>query len=129
MRLALSGYIGFSAMPLRIAAWLGFLSAGSGLALIVWALVTKLMDIPSPRGWASTLAVILFVGGIQLLILGIIGEYLGRVYDEVRQRPLYIVRSSVGLATVGTTVADDGVANRHFARRVDIPWTDEAAVR
>jgi polyisoprenyl-phosphate glycosyltransferase len=50
MHLAMSGYIGFSAMPLRIAAWLGFLSAGTGLALTVWALVTKLMDIPSPRG-------------------------------------------------------------------------------
>ena len=130
MHLALSGYIGFSAMPLRMAAWLGFLSAGTGLALTVWALVTKLMDIPSPHGWASTLAVILFVGGIQLLILGIIGEYLGRVYDEVRQRPLYIVRSRMGFATVGTTtVANDSVANRHFARRGGTSWTDEAAIR
>jgi len=129
MQLALSGYIGFSAMPLRIAAWLGFLSAGAGLALTVWALVTKLMDIPSPRGWASTLAVILFVGGIQLLILGIIGEYLGRVYDEVRERPLYIVRSRVGLGALGTTIVNDRLADGHTGQRVDTPWTDEAPIR
>lgn len=129
MQLALSGYIGFSAMPLRIAAWLGFLSAGAGLALTLWALVTKLMDIPSPRGWASTLAVILFVGGIQLLILGIIGEYLSRVYDEVRERPLYIVRSRVGLGALGTTIVNDRLAGGHTGQRVDTPWTDEAPIR
>jgi glycosyltransferase involved in cell wall biosynthesis len=129
MQLALAGYIGFSAMPLRTAAWLGFLSAGAGLALTLWALLTRLMDIPSPRGWASTLAVILFVGGIQLLMLAVIGEYLARVYDEVRQRPLYIVRSRVGLATVGTTMANDSLTDRYVTRRVDTPWIDEARVR
>jgi dolichol-phosphate mannosyltransferase len=96
IHLALSGYLGFSAMPLRLSAWLGFLAAGVGFGVVVWALITKLMNVPSPRGWASTIAVMLFIGGIQLLMLGIIGEYLSRVYDEVRQRPLYIVRSRVG---------------------------------
>jgi polyisoprenyl-phosphate glycosyltransferase len=97
VRLALSGYVGFSAMPLRAAAWLGLLSAGAGFLTALWAIVTKLVDIPSPRGWASTIAVMLFVGGLNLLMLGIIGEYLSRVYDEVRQRPLYVVRSRVGV--------------------------------
>src|SRR6267143_2615592 len=83
--LALSGYVGFSAVPLRAAAWLGILSATGGFLLILWAVGTKLMDIPSPRGWASTVAVVLFSGGVQLLMLGVIGEYLSRVYDEVRQ--------------------------------------------
>lgn len=116
MRLALSGYIGFSAVPLRVAAWLGFLSASAGFVIALWAIVTKLMNIPTPVGWASTLAVILFVGGVQLLMLGVIGEYLGRVYDEVRQRPLYIVGSRVGLANAGTTKADDGSDDQHGAR-------------
>jgi dolichol-phosphate mannosyltransferase len=97
VQLAFSGYIGFSSMPLRLAAWLGFGVATAGFALGAWAMATKLMDIPSPRGWASTVAVMLFVGGMNLLMLGVIGEYLGRVYDEVRQRPLYVVRSSLGL--------------------------------
>ena len=59
--------------------------------------MTKLVDIPSPRGWASTVAIVLFVGGVQLVMLGVVGEYLGRVYDEVRKRPLYVVRSRTGI--------------------------------
>jgi polyisoprenyl-phosphate glycosyltransferase len=101
--LALAGYIGFSATPLRVATWFGFLSAGTGFVIALWVLATKLMDVPSPRGWASTLAVILFIGGVQLVMLGIVGEYLSRVYDEVRQRPLYIVRSRVGIAPPDAT--------------------------
>ena len=61
-----------------------------------WVLVTQLLDIPTPRGWASTLSVTLFIGGVQMLLMGVIGEYLGRVYDEVRRRPLYIIGSKVG---------------------------------
>jgi len=95
--LALSGYIGFSAMPLRLATWLGLCAAGMGFLIAVWAAISKLAGIYSPRGWASTLAVIMFLGGVQLLMLGVIGEYLSRVYDEVRQRPLYVVKSRVGL--------------------------------
>src|ERR1044072_3171474 len=60
VQLALSGYIGFSSAPLRAAAWLGFFSATLGSVVVIWAMVTKLMGIPSPRGWASTLAIILF---------------------------------------------------------------------
>ena len=116
INLALSGYIGFSAMPLRAATWLGFLSAGIGFAIALWVLATKLMNIPSPRGWASTLAVILFVGGIQLVMLGIVGEYLSRVYDEVRQRPLYVVRSRVGLPRSDASSENEEVSYRQVGR-------------
>lgn len=95
--LALSGYIGFSAMPLRMATWLGVAAAGAGFMTGLWAIYSKLAGIPTPSGWASTLAVIMFIGGVQLLMLGVIGEYLSRVFDEVRARPLYIVRSRMGL--------------------------------
>jgi dolichol-phosphate mannosyltransferase len=96
VRLALDGYIGFSAAPLRLASWLGILAAGAGFWVLVWATYTRLTGIPSPRGWPSTMAVILFLGGTQLVVLGIIGEYLARVYDEVRSRPTYIVSRLVG---------------------------------
>jgi dolichol-phosphate mannosyltransferase len=96
VQLAVSGYVGFSAVPLRIASWLGLLVAASGFGVLVWALGTKLFGVYAPRGWASTIAVILFVGGIQLVLLGIVGEYLGRVFDEVRGRPTYIVRRRIG---------------------------------
>ncbi|HKX31893.1 MAG TPA: glycosyltransferase family 2 protein, partial [Blastocatellia bacterium] len=94
--LALSGYLGFSAIPLRMATWLGLGAAGLGFLTAAWAVFTKLAGIYSPTGWASTIAVIMFIGGVQLLMLGVIGEYLSRVYDEVRQRPLYVVKSRVG---------------------------------
>ena len=94
MGLALSGYIGFSAMPLRLASALGALSALAGLGLIIWAVLQKLTSHPTPWGWASTVSIMLFMGGMQLGVLGIIGEYLSRTYDEVRRRPLYIVSDS-----------------------------------
>jgi dolichol-phosphate mannosyltransferase len=99
IRLAMSGYVGFSSLPLRLSAWLGFLSALTGFAVGAWAIVSRILAVPAPRGWASTLSVILFVGGMQLLVLGVMGEYLGRIYDEVRRRPAYVLRESRGFAT------------------------------
>ncbi len=98
MGLAASGYIGFSTLPLRAAAWLGLISAASGFVVAIWAVFEKLMTRGIPQGWTSTIAVILFVSGVQLIILGVIGEYLGRVYDEVRQRPLYVVSERIGFS-------------------------------
>jgi dolichol-phosphate mannosyltransferase len=96
--LASSGYVGFSTLPLRLATWLGFLCAAFGFAFAGYGIVARLTEANVPQGWASTIAVILFVGGLQLIILGVMGEYLGRVYDEVRQRPMYIVSSESGAA-------------------------------
>ena len=96
--LALSGYIGFSTFPLRVAAWLGMFAAVAGFALGLWVIVSHFTEHNIPQGWASTSSLILFVGGVQLIILGIMGEYLGRVYHEVRSRPLYVVRSRVGFS-------------------------------
>jgi polyisoprenyl-phosphate glycosyltransferase len=98
IKLALSGYVGFSSLPLRLAAWLGLLSATAGFAMTIWVVAEKLRGVVAPQGWASTVAVILFISGVQLIILGVIGEYLGRVYDEVRRRPLYIVSARAGFA-------------------------------
>jgi dolichol-phosphate mannosyltransferase len=94
--LALSGYVGFSSMPLRLAAWLGVASAAVGFLLTTWVVVSKFTSPIVPQGWASTIAVILFVGGAQLIMLGVLGEYLARVYDEVRGRPTYIVKARTG---------------------------------
>jgi polyisoprenyl-phosphate glycosyltransferase len=114
-RLALSGYVGFSAMPLRMAAWLGLCSAGAGFLLTLWAIGCKILQVPSPWGWASTIAVVLFIGGIQLLVLGAIGEYLSRVYDEVRQRPLYIVRERIGFSSSPVAADADSSSAYHAA--------------
>lgn len=107
--LALSGYIGFSSLPLRLAAWLGLLSAAVGLLITTWVLVSRFTNATIPQGWASTVAVILFVGGAQLIMLGVLGEYLARVYDEVRARPLYVVKSRMGFRHGKPIDAREGV--------------------
>ena len=96
VHLAFSGYVGFSSMPLRLASGLGVLSAAAGFAVAAWAVLSKIRGVPTPWGWASTTALTLVVSGVQLLVLGIIGEYLGRMFDEVRHRPAYVVSSRVG---------------------------------
>jgi len=95
-QLALSGYVGFSSFPLRLAAWFGMLSASAGFLMTLWVILVRITKPHVPQGWASTSALILFIGGIQMIMLGVIGEYLGRVYDEVRRRPLYLISSRTG---------------------------------
>ena len=100
-RLALDGIVSFSALPLRMSSFLGALFALVALAYGVWLVARTLahgVDVP---GYASLMVVVLFLGGVQLLSLGVIGEYLGRVYDEVKARPLYVVRARVGFPPSG----------------------------
>ena len=104
--LALSGYIGFSAMPLRVASAMGLCSALGGLGLMLWAVLQKFAGHPTPWGWASTVSMILFMGGTQLGVLGIIGEYLSRTYDEVRRRPLYIISRQLDRPTFRSSESD-----------------------
>lgn len=96
VQLAFSGYVGFSSMPLRLASALGVMSAATGFCVAGWAILSKIRGAPTPWGWASTTALMLIVGGVQLLVLGIMGEYLGRMFDEVRRRPAYVISSQVG---------------------------------
>jgi polyisoprenyl-phosphate glycosyltransferase len=88
---SLDAITSFSHVPLELAATLGFFLAGISLVGIVVAAILRIFT-RAIVGQASTLILVLFMGGIQLIFLGIIGEYLGRIYDEVRARPLYIVR-------------------------------------
>jgi dolichol-phosphate mannosyltransferase len=91
VRFALDAITGFSYVPLQLASTLGFLLAGLSLLGILIAAGLRLAGV-AIQGQATTLVVVLLLGGVQLIFLGIIGEYLGRIYDEVRARPLYIVR-------------------------------------
>jgi dolichol-phosphate mannosyltransferase len=92
--LGVNGIISFSKAPLRIATWLGLLVSLMSFVLVIVFVVEKLTRGFDIRGWASTVVIILFLGGVQLLTIGIIGEYLSRIYDEVKQRPLYVVRET-----------------------------------
>ena len=93
---ATDGIISFSLVPLKLAIWTGFLAIWIAVAGIIVAVVDRLVNKQLPRGWASLFVAVLFMGGVQLISLGILGEYLGRIYTEVKRRPLYVVQERLG---------------------------------
>ena len=99
---ALEGITSFSFLPLKVWSYIGvtisLISLVYASFLVIRTLIFGFRDVP---GYASIMVAVLFLGGIQLISLGIIGEYIGRVYDEVKQRPLYIVRERYGLGEEG----------------------------
>jgi polyisoprenyl-phosphate glycosyltransferase len=97
LRLAINAITGFSYFPLQLATYFGFGSAGLAIIAIPVVIIMRLVGKGAFLGQATTLLAVLFLGGVQLICLGVLGEYLGRIYDEVKGRPLYIV--SEGPAT------------------------------
>jgi len=96
VRLAFNAITSFSHLPLQMATYTGFFFAGfSGLGIVL-AVIMRLFGHQQLLGQATTLVSVLFLGGVQLIFLGILGEYLGRIYDEVKNRPLYIVADTYG---------------------------------
>jgi polyisoprenyl-phosphate glycosyltransferase len=91
MHLAIDGILAFSAFPLRLATYLGFTSLFLGIVYLAYALIARWTDGSVPRGWTSSTAIVLFMGGAQLLVLGVLGEYVARVFDESKRRPVYVV--------------------------------------
>lgn len=93
MGLAVDGLISFSSYPLHLVSYFGFATAGLAVILGVWALIDALTTRTAPAGWASTIIVVLFMGAVQLISLGIVGEYVRRIFVECKGRPTYIVDS------------------------------------
>jgi dolichol-phosphate mannosyltransferase len=93
IRFALDGITSFSFLPLRVATLLGFAVSLLSFLYIVVVLILKVLGINWP-GYTSMMASILFLGGVQLIVIGILGEYVARIFDEVKRRPLYLVRES-----------------------------------
>ena len=96
--LALEGITSFSTVPLRLATYLGLFTAVAAFGWGVWIIIKTLVWDDPVQGWPSLMTVVLFLGGLQLVALGIIGEYLGRLYMEAKQRPLYLIREMHGPA-------------------------------
>lgn len=96
MRFATDGIVSFSTMPLKLASYLGFAVSGISIMGILVALYARLFGKNWVQGWTSLVVAVLFLGGVQLICLGIIGEYVGRTYGESKRRPLYVVRESMG---------------------------------
>jgi glycosyltransferase involved in cell wall biosynthesis len=97
LKFATDGIISFSNVPLRLALQAGFVVSGGAFAFGMVALVAKLAGFYRVSGLASLAVVTAFLGGMQLIVLGVMGEYIARIHDEVKDRPLYLVRETLGL--------------------------------
>lgn len=91
LKYSLDGIVSFSQMPLNLASWMGVTCTGMSLLAILFIIFKKLAFGEDVQGWASNMCVILFIGGIQLFCLGVIGQYIGKTYAETKKRPHYIV--------------------------------------
>jgi dolichol-phosphate mannosyltransferase len=96
VRFAVDGILSFSFTPLRMAGWIGFSAAGLSMLGIAYALALRLLTHVWVPGWTLLFIACSFIGGIQLVSLGVLGEYVGRIYNEAKRRPLYVVRERLG---------------------------------
>ena len=95
-RFATDAVLSFSNIPLRLALNIGFVVSGLSFVVGIGTILVKSLGFFTVPGWTSTVMIVAFMGGFQLMVLGILGEYISRIYDEVKQRPLYVVRSTHG---------------------------------
>jgi polyisoprenyl-phosphate glycosyltransferase len=115
MRFALDGIVSFSTAPLRLTLNVGFVVSVLAFLVGIGAIVAKLAGVFTVPGWASIVVVLAFLGGVQLTVLGVMGEYVAQIHQEVKRRPLYLVRDLVGVeeheaAAVGRTRGQSGPA-------------------
>lgn len=96
LKFALDGITSFSIVPLRMTIYLGFFIVVTTVIFAIWAFIMQFVFHATIQGWASLMIAILFLGGIQLLMSGVLGEYIGRIYEEVKKRPLYIIENKEG---------------------------------
>lgn len=92
---AIEGITAFSNAPLRFATYAGVGIAGLSFVYLIYIFIETMINGSTTAGWPSLVCIILFLGGIQLIFLGVIGEYIGRIYNEVKERPIYIVKEVV----------------------------------
>lgn len=114
---ALEGITSFSTAPLRVATYLGIATAFVAFVYGAWIIAKALLWGDPVAGWPTMMSVILFLGGVQLVALGLIGEYLGRLYEEAKQRPLYLVDAWLPAAGAGVSSASSTAAGGQHAQR------------
>jgi glycosyltransferase involved in cell wall biosynthesis len=97
LRFALDGITSFSVLPLRFSAYLGVLTSLGAIGVVAYALLSKYLYHQAVPGWTALMIVVTLFASVQLLMIGILGEYVGRIYEEVKRRPLYVVGETVNL--------------------------------
>jgi dolichol-phosphate mannosyltransferase len=91
VKTAVDGLLAFTSAPLRVAVYTGFLTAAAGVLFLAVALYHRLFVAHTAAGWTSLVAVVLILGGAQLIVTGVLGAYIARIYEETKQRPVYVV--------------------------------------
>jgi polyisoprenyl-phosphate glycosyltransferase len=102
LKLGLDGIFSFSYRPLKIASVLGGTVSGISFLYLIYIIIQKLINNTIVSGWASLMVVLLFMSGMILLILGIIGEYIARIYEEVKARPQYVITNTIGISNTNS---------------------------
>jgi glycosyltransferase involved in cell wall biosynthesis len=97
LEFSINGLTSFSVVPLRICSMVGFVVSLLALLMLLYSIVVKIFGGAIP-GWTSTVAPLYLLGGVQLIFLGIIGEYIGKIYTEVKKRPRYIIQETINLS-------------------------------
>ncbi|MHB1748873.1 MAG: glycosyltransferase family 2 protein [Acidithiobacillus sp.] len=105
--LAVEGITSFSQVPLQLAAYLGFVVSLLAFLYAVWLVISTLVYGNLVKGYPSIMVTLLFLGGVQLMALGVIGEYLGRIYEESKQRPVYLVRQAWGMVNLPNAIRSE----------------------
>ena len=122
LRIGINGLVGFSSRPLQLMSMAGFGVAAIIFAIGLWYLIQKLMGFDLTPGLPTTVLVISFFSGVQLLALGVVGEYIGRIYDETKGRPMYIVDRKVNFSDPedqSAAQAEQGAWRRHRKRAIE----------
>src|SRR5712664_3403174 len=101
LRIGINGLVGFSSRPLQVMSMAGFVLAAISFMIGIFYVMQKIMGIPITPGLSTTILVVSFFSGVQLLALGLVGEYIGRIYDETKGRPMYIVDRKVNFSESG----------------------------
>ncbi len=112
LRFATDGILSFSTKPLQMSIGLGMLAALISIAGIFYAIGMRIFTDNWVEGWTALMIAILFLGGVQLICVGILGEYIGRIYNEVKHRPLYVVEEYLGFANSEPTLSRSPSVNR-----------------
>ena len=108
IRFAIDGITSFSIVPLRLATWLGIVAGGVTLVAGIWSVYVKLFGTGVVPGWTTIMILVGVGSSAQLLMTGILGEYVGRIYEEVKRRPLYVVGEEINLSAQGPTLPGSG---------------------
>ena len=110
LRLAISGVVSFSDAPLRLALWAGLTISSLAILYGLWVIAMWTMNADFARGWSSLAVLVTFLGGANMLMTGVLGVYVGRIYAEVKRRPLYVVEREAGFAASAGEAAGRGEA-------------------